>query len=330
MCEAQPVRGYGTPKSQVGAVSSRGYSRCWYCGESGLQLTREHVVSEKHFGGRLVAPDTVCQPCNSIAGRVEFLVAQHPFVSNAVAEFMSGPGAKKYPQSSAVLPDGACVQVEKRPNRTEIIDVRPRQIHIDPDGTQVWEVAAGREAQFVKRRHKRGERVRAVGRPLGPGGHMELHYGIGAGNFAAWPRFVAKTTLATMSLVTDESWLDTDGALALQDVFHERHRTGVQAYGLPLYPWEQDRSKLPWYLLVGGEHVVGLWRDLESGEWRFGLTLFGYLVAEAELRDIECPPDEPTWIVSCAAPPSMRMSRAGFAELLAQRATQKARTTGSD
>ncbi len=300
----------------------RPHSRCWYCGASGLTLTREHVLSEKHFGGRLVAPDTVCQPCNSLAGRVEILVAEHPLVSEAVAEFMTGPRGKQYPQSKAVLPDGACVQVERRPNRTEIINVRPRQIDTDPDGTEVWEVASGREAQFMKRRHKRGERVRAVGRPLGRGDHMELHYGIGTGNFAAWPRFVAKTTLATMSLVTDESWLDTDGALALQDAFHERHRPGAPAYGLPLCPWEQDRSKLPWYLLLGGEHVIGLWRDLESGEWRFGLTLFGYLVAEAELRDIECPPDEPTWIVPCAAPPSVRMSRASFAELVSQRADQ--------
>jgi hypothetical protein len=308
-------------------VSNRGHSRCWYCGESGLKLTREHVLSEKHFGGRLIAPDIVCQPCNSLAGRVEALVAEHPFVSEAAAEFKTGPGAKPYPQSNAVLPDGARVQVERRPGGTQIIDFRPRQIDTDPDGTQVWEVAAGREAEFVKRRRERGERIRAVGRPLGPGGPMELHYGIGSGNFAAWPRFVAKTTLATMTLATDERWLDTDGALALQDVFHERRRPGAPAYGLPLYPWEQDRSKPPWSLLVGGEHVVGLWRDLESSEWRFGLTLFGYLVAEAKLRDVECPPDEPTWIVPCAAPPSMCLSRAGFAELLTQRAAQ---TAGSD
>jgi hypothetical protein len=301
----------------------RRHSRCWYCGVSGTPLTREHVLSEKHFGGRLIAPGTICKPCNSLAGRVEGLVAQHPFVSEAVAEFMTGPGGKRYPQSKAVLPDGACVQVERRPNRTEIIDVRPRQIDTHADGTEIWEVADGRERDFEKRRAKQGKPVRAVGHSLGPGGRMELHYGIDAGNFAAWPRFVAKTTLATMSLVTDESWLDTDGALALQDAFHERDRPGAPAYGLPMYPWEQDRNKPPWSLLVRGDHVLGLWRDLESGEWRFGLTLFGYLVAEAELRDIECPPDEPTWIVPRAAPPSLRMSRADFAKHVSQRVAQE-------
>jgi len=301
-------------------MTTTSHSRCWYCGLSGLTLTREHVLAEKHFGGRLIAPDTICKPCNSLAGRIESLVAQHPFVADAIAESMVHPGAKRAPQSEAVLADGAHVQVERRQNGTEVIDVRPRQLDIDPDGTEVWQVADGREREFEQRRTKQGQRVRAVGHPLGPAGPAELHYGIDVGNFAAWPRFVAKTTLATTSLVTDESWLDTDGALALQDVFHERHRPGAQGYGLPLYPWEQDRSKPPWSLLVGGEHVVGLWRDLQTGDWRFGLTLFGYLVTEAELRDVECPPDEPTWIVPRAAPPSVRMSRSDFAELLCQRA----------
>jgi hypothetical protein len=303
-------------------MATTSHSRCWYCGVSELTLTREHVLAEKHFGGRLIAPDTICKPCNSLAGRIESLVAQDPFVADAIAEFMVHPGAKRYPQSKAVLADGAHVQVERRHNGTEVIDVRPRQIDIDPDGTEVWQVADGREREFEQRRAKQGQRVRAVGHSLGPAGPAELHYGIGGSNFAAWPRFVAKTALATMSLVTDERWLDTDGAHALQDVFHERHRPGARAYGLPMYPWEQDRSKPPWSLLVGGEHVVGLWRDLEGAHWRFGLTLFGYLVAEAELRDAECPPDEPTWIVARAAPPSVRMSRADFAELLSQRADQ--------
>jgi hypothetical protein len=301
-------------------LSCRGHSRCWYCGLSGLVLTREHVLSEKHFGARLVASNTVCQPCNSLAGRVEGLVAEHPFVAEAIAKFRAASGAKKYPQSRALLSDGAHVQVERRPSGTQIIALQPRQIGADSDGTEVWEVAAGEEAEFVKRQHEKGQHVRAVGRPLGAGGHMYLYYGIGAGNFAAWPRFVAKTALATMSLVTDEGWLDSDGAVALRDIFHETRRPGARAYEVPWYPWEQDPAKPPWSLVVGTEHVVGLWRDVESGEWRFGLRLFGYLVAEAEVRDVECPPDEPTWIVPFDGSPSTRLSRRAFAQRLAERA----------
>lgn len=284
-----------------------------------MTLTREHVLSDKHFGGRLIASDTVCQPCNSLAGGIEALVAEHPFVAEAVARFRTACGGKRYPQSQAVLPDGAHAQVERRPSGIEIIDFQPRQIGTDPDGTGIWELAAGRETEFVERRRKRGERVRAVGRPLGPGGYMHLRYGLGTRNFAAWPRFVAKTALATMSLVTEERWLDTDAALALQDVFHERRRAGSPSYSLPLYPWEQDRTKPPWSLLIGGEHVLGLWRDVEAGDWRFGLTLFGYLVAEAELRDVECPQDQPTWLVPCDGSPPDRLSRAALCELLDDR-----------
>jgi len=281
------------------------------------------VLAEKHFGGRLIAPDTICQPCNSLAGRVEALVAEHPFVSEAIAKFMAHPGAKRYPQAKAVLADGAHVQVERRHSGTEIIHVRPQQIAVDPDGTKIWQVADGREREFEERRAKQGQRVRAIGRPLGPAGPSELHYGLGPHNFAAWARFVAKTALATMSLVTKESWLDTDGAQALQNQFHERPQTSSPGYALPLYPEEQDRTKPPWSSLGAGEHLLGLWHHPASGQWHFTLALFGYLAAEAELKDIECPEDEPTWLVPCTRSAPMRMSAADFAELVTQRIAQE-------
>ena len=277
-------------------------------------LTREHILSEKHFGGRLVAPDTVCKPCNSLAGRVEGLVAEHPFISEAVVEFMAHAGGKRYPQSKAVLPDGALVHVERRPGATKVIAVTPRQVGVDPDGTTIWEVAEGSERDFEARRTKQGKRIRAVGRPIGCSSPAELHYGLGKNNFDAWGRFVAKTALATVSLVANESYLDTDGALALQDFFHQRPQK-PPAYALPLYPWEQDRSEPPWSLLRAGEHLLGLWRHHDSGQWRFTLALFGYLAAEAELRDIDCPDDEPTWIVPCTASTPTQMTRAEFEDL---------------
>jgi hypothetical protein len=280
-----------------------------------MPLTREHVLSEKNFGGRLIAPDTICKQCNSLAGRVEALVSEHPFVSEAIAKFMVYPGGKRYPQSKAVLADGAHVQVERRHNGTEIIAVRPQQIDIDPDGTEVWQVADGREREFEERRAKQGQCVRAVGHSLGPAGPAELHYGLGAHNFAAWARFVAKTALATMSLVTNESWLDTDGAEALQNLFHERPQRNSPGYALPLYPEEQDRTKRPWASLGAGEHLLGLWHHPSAGQWRFTLVLFGYLAAEVELKDIECPEDEPTWLVPCTGLEPTRMSAADFDRL---------------
>jgi hypothetical protein len=160
-----------------------------------VPLTIEHVLSQKNFGGRLVSPDAVCKPCNGLAGSIESMVAAHPFVAEAVAKFRTTPGGKAFPQSRGVLPDGAKVHVELRPTHTEIVAYTPRHVSTDPDGTEVWEVAAGRQDEFVERRGKRGARVRAVGRPLGPGGPMELHCGIGTRNFGAWGRFVAKVRL---------------------------------------------------------------------------------------------------------------------------------------
>lgn len=292
--------------------------RCWYCGHRRLSLTTEHVLAEAHFGGRLKSPDAVCQSCNSVAGRIEAHVAENPFVSEAVAVFRTDEGGKRFPQSRGILPDGARVQVERRPSGAQIIHYEPRRVGTDPDGTEVWEVASGREEEFEERRRKRGARVRAVGRPLGPGGYMHLSYGIGAHNFAAWPRFVAKVALGTSSLVADQEWLDSAGALALQDMFLERRRSGGARYRLPLDPWEQDRSQPPWSLLAGREHLLALWRE-EDGSCRFGLALFGYLAATAEMRDLECPPGEPTWLVPCDGGRPQRLDRVQFERLLAAR-----------
>lgn len=295
------------------------HTRCWYCGVRGRDLTTEHVLAEAHFGGRLRSPNSVCAPCNSLAGRIEGLAAEHPFVSEAIAQFRTCRGGKRFPESRAVLPDGAYAYVERRPDGIHIIDYKPRQTDTDPDGTEVWEVAAGREAAFEHRRQKRGKRIRAIGRPLGPGGYMQLTYGIGDHNFAAWPRFVAKVALSTVSLVADERWLDTDGALALQAMFHERCRAGGAPYGLPLFPEEHAHSLPSGSDLPTGAHVLGIWHDEQGTSCRFGLALFGYLVAVAELRDLDWPSDERTWIVPSNGPREPRPSRARFGDLLAQR-----------
>lgn len=309
-----------TEDSSIQTEEHRRATRCWYCGGSGLALTREHVLSEANFGGRLISPNAVCGPCNRLAGKLEAMVAEHPFVADAVAAFMTEPRQKRFPQSKAVLADGAKVHVERRRTGVEVLAFTPRHIGTDADGTEVWEVSAGSEDDFVQRRAKRGSKVRAVGRPLGPGGPMELHYGIGFANFAAWPRFVAKVALGAMSLHAPEQWLDSDGALALQDVFHERRRPGAAPYHLPLYPWEQDRSKLPWSILRRGEHIVALWFDEATGRSQLWLTIFGYLVAEGEIRDYDCS-DEPTWLVPCDGRPPERFTRTTFNDWLEAQGT---------
>ncbi|HXB15422.1 MAG TPA: hypothetical protein VNV44_06720 [Solirubrobacteraceae bacterium] len=284
------------------------------------------MLAEKHFGARLIAPDAVCSRCNSLAGRVESLVAEHPFLSEPIARFVASGGAKRLPQSTAVLGDGAHVQLERGADSSRVIAVRPREIGTDADGSAVWQVAEGAEREFEVRRSRHGERVRAVGRPMRLDGVAEVHYPLTPRNFAAWARFVAKVALATASLVLDEAWLDTGGARALQDLLHERPRRSP-GYGLPLYPWEQDRSRSPCSRLNDGEHLLGLWRHAMTGELRFTLVLFGCLAAEGELRDADCPEDEPTWLVPSNKGSAIRMSRDAFEALpvrsLTERATQR-------
>jgi hypothetical protein len=67
----------------------------------GSAITREHVLSEANFGGRLISPGAACQPCNGLAGRVEALAAEHPRVAEAVGQVSGGRGASRFPQSPA-------------------------------------------------------------------------------------------------------------------------------------------------------------------------------------------------------------------------------------
>lgn len=83
-------------------MTSRTHTRCWYCGAADVKWTREHILSEKNFGGRLVSPDAVCEACNGLAGKIEAMVAGHPWGAEAVAQYMTGPGGKTFPQSRAL------------------------------------------------------------------------------------------------------------------------------------------------------------------------------------------------------------------------------------
>jgi len=58
--------------------------RCWYCGNVGVALTDEHVLSEANFGGRLVARDAVCGRCNRIVGALERNITRDAFLAYLV------------------------------------------------------------------------------------------------------------------------------------------------------------------------------------------------------------------------------------------------------
>jgi hypothetical protein len=269
-----------------------GKYRCWYCGDAVENLTDEHVLSEAHFGARLISVSSVCEPCNRAAGEVERMVAEHPFVSEAIAEFRTGTASRRrpYPRHKGILSDGSNVLVEQRAGGSRVVSFVPRLLRTDPDGVDVWEVAHKDAEAFVKRRKQDGTRVRVVARDLASSRPREIHYGIGARNFDAWPRFVAKVTLAVGSLALPNAWLDGSDAKNLQDAFHQR-----PAPGLPLYPLEADQGEPPWSLLRP-HHLLTIRRHPDAAASCL-IVLFGYLAAEIPLPDTRCPAEEPCWIV---------------------------------
>ena len=298
--------------------------RCWYCGREGRRLTDEHVLSAKNLGGRLVARKAICQACNSKAGELEDQLAR----SVGVAELVGHHGAvissrrPPRPQTDGIYPDGGEVTVEYGPGGLAVRNMKPRHVSTDLDGTPVWEVAEGQEERFVARRAKRGDRVRAVGRPLAVEGGMNVKYGIGTRNFDLWPRLGAKVALSLASIVFEPAWLDTRGARALQWGFHHgRWDTNLYPRAAP---WQFDElapDEEVATLLRPGEHVVGLDRDGGGRAW---MILFGTLAYELPIFDAPIPYEEYVWLLSPAGP-QQRAPRAG-AELLEVLRRRRAKT----
>jgi hypothetical protein len=185
--------------------------------------------------------------------------------------------------------------VERREDGDHVIALIPRHIETDPDGTEVWAVEAGTERNFEERRRKRGEKIRAVGRPLGELRVTEVHYGIGLESATAWGRFVAKVILGVASLSLPISWLDSTDAQRLRCCFEDRPQPDGERFPMPLDALEQDRGAPPWSLLVP-DHLLQL-SPREGGGTRFILALFGYLGAQVDLPETPCPEGGCAWIV---------------------------------
>lgn len=285
--------------------------RCWFCGELDLPLTDEHVLSQENFGGRLEASRRVCAPCNREAGRLEHLVATTPPLVQYVGKAATAlrPKRPRFPEMEAILPDGARGRAALTPEGTRIVSWEPRQIGMEGD-VEVWEVAEGEEEKFERRRLARGQRVRAVGRPLGEVGYMQLTRGMGVEAFELWPRFAAKVALGCASLVLPETWLDSRGARALQDLFQRGHAPKSVWRGrlkLP-FPWlpELDAESLLAQALHPHEHILAVSKN-EQGEGALvEMIFFGAVLYRIDLFDAECPDDEPAWLLSPSGPAPVR------------------------
>src|SRR4051812_8920570 len=111
--------------------------RCWYCGRDGLALTDEHVLSERNFGGKLIARRSVCQDCNSEVGKLERRLPQDHALYDLIAEH----GDEFRPRLQApivdgVLADGTNVRVQRAGEIFRAVSREPRLVETRPDGTQ--------------------------------------------------------------------------------------------------------------------------------------------------------------------------------------------------
>lgn len=227
--------------------------RCWYCGNVGVALTDEHVLSEANFGGRLVARDAVCGRCNRMVGALERNITLDAFLAYLVGRHAPAyaPRNGPHPMAKGVLEDGTNVRVAFTPDGPRIASRRPRRSEVRADGTEVWDVLAGAEERVRERLAQKG--IRATVRPHSPSETpgLNIKWGIGPPNVANWSRLCAKVALSLASLVVGPGWLDTPGARALQDVLHERPwDAAVLGRDLPFGPGPADPQNEPAYLLA--------------------------------------------------------------------------------
>jgi hypothetical protein len=242
--------------------------RCWFCSGSDLELTDEHVLSERSFGSRSVSKSAVCAPCNRKAGELEMRIASRPLLAELVGKHSAAYGPALHPHADGYLADGQPVRVRFAEQGAEVHSLLGR----DGDPANPPERLAG------------------------------MRWGIGAGNFDEWPRFGAKVALGLASLVLEPTWLDTRGAAAVQAIFSgQQWETGVLAFG-PDWTAQEIGEDEPFARLARGEHVVGLC-DSPDGPYAW-MILFGAVAYRVSLPDAAIPSNEPTWLLQPRTTPT--------------------------
>lgn len=242
--------------------------RCWFCSCSNLELTDEHILSERSFGSRLVSKSAVCAPCNSKAGKLEMSIASRPLLAELVGKHSTAYGRPLRPQADGYLADG-----------------QPVRVRFAEEGAEVHSLL-GRDVDPVRP----PERLAGV------------KWGIGVGNFDEWPRFGAKVALGLASLVLDPAWLDTRGAAAVQAMFAgERWERDVLAFD-PDWTASEIGDDEPFAKLAQGEHVVGLC-DFPEGPCAW-MILFASVAYRVSLPEAAIPLDEPTWVLKPRTTPA--------------------------
>lgn len=276
--------------------------RCWYCGVEALREEDppEHVIPDA-MGGTLKT-DHVCRACNERAGRE----IDAPFMQDwliAMDRALHSPGGHRLrPRVDATLDDGTPVDIQtgKGPWKAT---VRGSIEWTDDTVT----IRASNRAEYEKLLARVRRDVEAQGKTfIEPGEPTEFETdgpvvvrtkldGV------VWLRMAAKITLACLSKVLDERWLDSPDAGKYRGWLWDEvpvNEDGSPALGLPSSPSEMDR-----HVLDPPEHLL-YFAPLGKGRLRLSIAYFGSIMVRTavDVGDLAMP--RTAWRTGPGAPPS--------------------------
>lgn len=237
--------------------------RCWYCAEPRLKVgdPPEHVISAAL--GASLTTDRVCADCNERAGRE----IDYPFLGDWFIAMDRALYRVEDPRRRRRRPPRAPAQEGQLPDATPV-DLHTQdgpwqaqvRSSIEYHGDEV-RIRAPNMEEYERLLERVRRRVESEGRTFHPPGEPEV---IDSGaavemrtqiDGVVWLRSAAKTTLAALSLVLDDAWLDTPDAAMLRGWLWDadpRNADGQKALAFPMEPadLEQHAAQPPDHLIV--------------------------------------------------------------------------------
>jgi hypothetical protein len=224
-------------------MSEARLGRCWYCGEEKLRTDDppEHVIADA-LGGTLKT-HRVCRVCNQRAGREidwplqnDWLIVQRQVIDQIVS---SGKASKKGRTGRADAHRTSDPETVVEIDRTWRPTVRSK-IERTATGARIW-ASSEEEAQrlrerLIKQLADEGLQIQSEELSRVAFNDVTIHTMIDG---VAWLRAAAKMTLGTLSLVLDDTWLDTDDAKRLRQWLWTDEPTlddGSLAFTYPVEP----------------------------------------------------------------------------------------------
>jgi hypothetical protein len=207
------------------------------------------------------------------------------------------------------------------------VEIRPLpRVTVDEKAGRLLVEASPDDAERIAKRFER-EHPDAGWGPARPGAATvtaTVKYEL---SIETWPRFAAKVTLAAMSLLVDDSWLETDAAKHLQEVLwagaRQVHALLDPGWAWAAVPMPVNRATSPGNLLDGAEHLLCF--ESADGRAAVNVVVFGDLLYRVPLPVEHVPAVHPAWLLDPHERKVFTMPWAGLAYLLKARHLNRVR-----